>query len=175
LTRTTRVVISAAVLGALVWLIVLDRTVPALTRGGRPFVVPGLPAGTIVSQEFSVLVGRALRGVHVDAAVTEGEGVLDAALVELQGASGEREIRRTRMLVAPGMPDCCEIGFEPIRNSAGRRFRLDLHLESTQRLKLGVWLVPTGEKKGGLVINRRVQSANLRFDLAGAIRAPSKD
>ena len=170
-TRTTGIVVFAAVLGALIWLAVLDYRIPALTRGGQPFLIPAPSAETVVAQEFGVWVCRGLRGVRIEAETGGSAGTLDAALVELQ-AGKEREVRRARLSITPGMPDCCDIRFDRVSSSAGKEFRLDLRFEGPQPLKLLV--TPTGAKKGGFTLNGRSQPANLRLDLVGAVAAPAR-
>lgn len=172
LSRTSLIVLGAAVFGAVVSTAVLDRTVPSLTRGGQPFLIPALSAGTQVSQEFAVLMSSGLRGIRVDAAAPASAGTIDAALVEMEGTGAEREVRRARVPVTQGMPDCCDIPFDEVRSSAGKRFRLDLRFDDVRPLR--VWVVPTGARAGGLTVNDRRQSANLQFNLAGAVRAPAR-
>lgn len=172
LSRPSLIVLAAAVFGAAVSAAVLDRTVPSLTRGGQPFLIPALSAGTQVSQEFAVLMSRGLRGVRVEAVAPASAGTIDAALVEMEGTGAEREVRRARVTVTQGMPDCCDILFDAVRSSAGKRFRVDLRFDAAQPLR--VWVLPTGARTGGLTVNGRRQSANLQFSLAGAVRAPAR-
>ena len=161
-------VAAAAVVGGvlllaqLVMIVGIQTALPVLPEpaGGRPFLIQRIPNGTTLSQLVNVR-SQGLDTIELSGTVAgqAQSGSIDATLVELSADATEREVRAVTLTVSG---TCCTIAFEPLRDSAGGRYRLNLKIrdfEASAPLSLSAALM----ERGGLTINGRPQAARLAF------------
>lgn len=163
------IVAGVLLLAQLVMLAGIKTALPVLPEpspGGRPFLIQRIPNGTTLSQLVNV------RGHELDTLELSGtiagrvqSGSIDATLVELSADATEREVRAVTLTVSD---TCCTIAFEPLRDSAGGRYRLDLKIRDFDAsAPLSLWIVPL-EHVSGLTVNGRPQAARLTLSGSGA-------
>lgn len=162
--------LAAAVTGVLVFAqLVLfagvQSVLPALDRGGRPFPIQRIPNGTSLSQPLDVRAnGLDLLELPGTVAGPAQSGAIDVTLVELLEDGTERQVRLAEVQVRE---TCCTIAFQPLQDSAGRRYRLDLRIRDFDSSSpLSLWAVPLGRQGDRLTINGRRQAA--RLELSGS-------
>jgi hypothetical protein len=156
-------------------LAILDTTTPELTRSRR-FPIENISNGFTGSQLFDVREG-ALDGIVLDGEFSGEcrEAVLEARLIELEADGREREVRQGLHAASRNRAACCEVRFSALPESAGKRYRLDLRtrdFDASLRLSLAA---ETARGGGGLTINGRPQSANLRLEPSGASFHPLRN
>lgn len=157
------IVAGVLVLAQLVMLAGIHTALPVLPEpapGGRPFLIQRIPNGTTLRQSLNVR-GDGLHILELAGTVASPaqSGSIDATLVELSGDGVERQVGAITVRVIDA---CCAFVFEPLEDSAGGRYRLDLRIrdfDASAPLSLQAVLI----ERGGLTINGRVQAARLTF------------
>jgi len=140
---------------------------PAPAGGGRPFLIQRIPNGTTLSQSLNVQT-NSLDTIELEGAVSGPAqlGSIDATLVELSDDATERHVRLASVRV---VDTCCTIAFQPVQDSAARRYRLDLRIRDFgASAPLSLWAVPL-DHISGLTVNGRPQAA--RLELTGSATA----
>jgi hypothetical protein len=168
---SSRFVLAAALIGMLLRLAVLDSTMPELTRGAS-FAIEGVGEGFTASQILDVR-DDGFEEIRLDGQVTGvgRDGVLEARLMEI-AETGEQEVRQALYAVSRAAGSCCRLPFHELAESAGKRYRVDLHargFDGTLRLSLRAM---AARAPGGLVINGHRQPANLIVEPGGAALYP---
>ncbi len=162
----------AVVGGQAIRFAVLDVVAPDVVRGASPFLIQNIAQGTSASQTFEAR-SNGLERIRLDGVVTgDGRGVLDARVVEIWAPGDERPLRQAEVELSTAADRCCEIRFAPLRDSARRRYRVEiLARELAPGQQLSLWAL-TARDEGGLAINGRTQPANLKFDLGDVAVGP---
>jgi hypothetical protein len=168
-------VAAGILVGMVLRVVILDSTVPALTRPSGAFMIRGITNGFSASQ-FVEAEDDGFEGVRLEGEIG-GDGrdaILEARLVELPGEGGEREARQALFAASRSQGECCVLRFPPLTDSAGRRYRLDLRARDFDgSLQLALRALPA-RGSGGLIVNGDPQPANLDLEPLGAALYPLK-
>jgi hypothetical protein len=80
----------------------------------------------------------------------------------------ERVVRLADMTVTAHERECCTVRFDPVPDSARRRYRLEMTLRATDAAAHVSWRATRARGAGGLAINGHPQAANLDITVTGA-------